>query len=197
MAALAAIGPLMTAISAVTTIAGTGIAAYGQRQAAKAQADQQEAMGRAQQEAANFEAAQLEAKGKEEQAVARVEADEIKRRKDLALSTLQARGAASGFSATDATSMQIGDEISKYGTVQEQMVLYGGAGRRQNYNTAAAGERYTGASAYQAARTSAQAIRKGSKLEAMGTIIGGVSTLADRFATRLPASTGSSSYRYG
>lgn len=150
----------LSTIGNVATLAGAGIGAYGTVQAGKAQKD-----------AANFEALQLEAKGKEEQAAARVEADQYRRKKELAESTLQSRAAASGFTATDPTTLQLGDEIEQYGTLQEQMAMYGGTARREGLGDQARAKRWSGNVGYIA-----------SKPKATATILTGLgTTLAARY----------------
>jgi hypothetical protein len=129
------------------------------------------AAGKAAQASANYEAQQLEIKAKEEQAAAQRDAQEFARRKDLALSELQSKSAGSGFTATDPTSLAIADEIAKYGTMQEQMAMYGGESRRTGIEAQATGRRMEGKAAMAGARSSA-----------LGTILGGISSMAGKFA---------------
>jgi hypothetical protein len=149
----------MAAISAVFGIIGSLVSAAGTM-----------AAGKAQQEAAEHEAKQLEIKGKEERAAAQREGQEYERKTDLALSTLQARGSTSGFTATDPTSLALADEITRYGTYQQQMSMYGGESRQEGLKGQAEARRLEGAAA-----------RKGAQYAAMGTILGGVSGLAKGF----------------
>lgn len=123
--------------------------------------------GRAQQQAANYEAAQLDIKAKEEMAAAQLDAQQLRRNKELALSTLQARSAASGFSATDPTTLDLAGEIQEYGTLQEQLALYGGKSRRAGIEAQAEGQRAGGSAAAQ-----------GSGYSAFGSILGGVTGMA-------------------
>jgi hypothetical protein len=150
----------LAVISAVAGLAGSFVQAQGTI-----------AAGKAAQQAANYEAAQLDVKAKEEQAAAQRDAFEHGREKDLALSKLQANAAASGFSATDPTALAIADEIAKYGTYKEQMAMYGGESRRTGIEAQAFGRRMEGKAAMQGARYSAA-----------GTILGGISSMAGRFA---------------
>jgi hypothetical protein len=145
----------------VASIAGTAVAAQGTI-----------AAGKAQKQSAYYEAAQLENKGKEEMVAAQQEAEGYSHQKDLALSTLQAKSAASGFSATDPTTLAMADEIAKYGTLQEQMSMYGGESRKEGLNSQAKATRITGDAALKGARSSA-----------LGTILGGVSGMATRFGS--------------
>jgi hypothetical protein len=173
MAALAGLGSALSAISSIATVAGTLISAQGTI-----------AAGKAQQQAANYEAAQLDIKAKEEQAAAQREAEQLRRRKELALSSLQTRAAASGFSATDPTASRLAGEVAEYGTLQEQAAMYGGTSRRAGLEGQAAATRASGAAA-----------RQGASYRAAATIIGGISTLADRYnpvrMTSTAAPTGS------
>jgi len=160
-------------VSGAATIAGGMIQAQGQKQVAASQKAN-----------LDYQAAQLEAQGKEEQAAAQHEVFQKRREKDLALSALQARGAASGFETTDPTGLQIGEDIAKYGTLQEMMAAYGGKSRRLGLEAEAIGRRAEGAAAVQ-----------GAKSAAMGTILGGVTSGFSRFAEyQAPAKT--TSYRY-
>jgi hypothetical protein len=200
MAAFAAIGAFLAqnaaAISAVTTLAATGITAMGQSQAAEAQADAAEQQGRYAQQQANFEAKQLKAKALEEHAAAQQEASQYRRKKELALSKLQADAAGSNWSATDASTLALAGEIARYGTVQEQMAMYGGASRRAGYETQAKVTRFNGASEASARFAEADATRSGAKYQVAGTILGGATSLLDRFGDRARPKQ-SSAYRYG
>lgn len=171
---MAELATIATIISTAATAAGTIVAAQGAR-----------AKGKAAQAAAEFEAQQLDIKAKEEQAAAQREAQEARRRKEAALSELQAKSAASGFSATDPTSLALADEIARYGTMQEQMAMYGGASRRAGLESQAFASRFEGRAARQAAR-----------YDAASTILGGVSTIAGKFSGT-PGGAPQSSYRYG
>lgn len=167
-----------TIVSGLATAAGAGVSAAGTI-----------VSGHAQRAAANFEARQLDERAKEEQAASQIEAQQLGRRRNLALSALQTRAAASGFSATDPTTLQIGDEIAKYGTMQEQTALYGGSARRRHLEAEASGTRYTG-----------EARRVASNYTAAATVLGGVSNLALRYGSPKPpteaASAGPADYYY-
>ncbi len=144
-------------LSAVIGIAGTAVSAVGTI-----------AAGKAEQDAANYEAAQLEIKANEEMAAGQKEAMQLNRRKKLALSALQNRAAASGFTATDKTAMDLTGEIASYGTFQEQLAQYGGKSRQQGLRDSAKGRRLSG-----------RAAAKGAKIGALGTIVGGISTYSN------------------
>jgi len=183
MAVLAGLGTLFSSISSgistvapivsgLGTIAGAAVSAQGQRQAAAAQKAN-----------LDYQAKQLEMQGKEEQAAAQHEVFQKRREKELALSALQARGAASGFETTDATGLQIGEDIEKYGTLQEMMAAYGGRSRRAGLEAEAVGRRAEGNAAV-----------RGAKSAAFGTILGGVTQGFSRFAEYSAPPT--TSYRY-
>ena len=173
-----------TAISAVGTIA-SGQAAARQGEALQQQYIQQ---GQAQQQAAEFEAAQFDIQAKNEFASGQRDMLEKRRNKKLALSTLQARSASSGFSATDPTTLALGDEISRYGTYQEQFSLYGGENAAVGSRLAAAGRRFSGEQALrssyasgEAAAEAGRAARTSSYFNAAGTILGGISGMAGKY----------------
>lgn len=169
---MAALATIATVVSAVAGMAGSYIQAQGTL-----------AAGKAAQQAANYEAAQLDIKAKEEQAAAQREMLDQRREKELALSKLQTNAAASGFSATDPTALALADEIERYGTVKEQMSMYGGESRRRGIAAQAAGRRLTGA-----------AERAGSQYSAAGTILGGISTMASKYAGPKYAAAGGGGY---
>lgn len=141
------------------------------------------AAGEQKQATLDYEAKQLKAKSLEEQAVGQQEASEYKRKKGLALSSLQAKSAASGFSATDPTSLALADEMAKYGTLQEQLAMYGGTSRRAGLEAEAEGRRMEG-----------RAARTGAVYSALGTILGGVSSFASKYGDTLKKPI--SGYRY-
>jgi hypothetical protein len=186
----------LPAIATIATVVGTGVSAYGTIAGGKAQSQQLAQQGLAERESSELQARQLIAKGKEEMAASQQEAAQYRRNKDLALSTLQNRAAAGGFSATDPTAMALSDEIDKYGTLQEKLALWGGSSRRAGLESQAAGARFSGDSAYSAALQSGANARKASWYDAAGTILGGVSTLAAKYDPQA-SSTTAPSYRYG
>jgi hypothetical protein len=128
------------------------------------------AAGKAEQRAKNYEAAQLDAEAKQKQAEAQIEGERYQRKKELTLSTLQNEAGASGFSATDPTSLALADEISRYGTYQQQLAQYGGENQRAGLEAQAQGRRLTG-----------EAERIGSRYKAVGTILGGISSMASKY----------------
>jgi hypothetical protein len=150
------------------------ISAQGQKAAAKAQ-----------QAALDWEAKQLEAKGKIEEAMAQREGQEQKHEKEMALSTLQARSAASGFSATDPSTLDIAENIEKYGTYKQQLAQTGGKARRAGYEMQAQGKRMEG-----------RAGVTGAKYAAMGTILGGMGGMFKAFGSSGGGSSGGG-YFYG
>jgi multidrug efflux pump subunit AcrA (membrane-fusion protein) len=143
------------------------------------------AAGKAQAAAAEYQAKQLEARGKQERAAAQVEAQQYESQKKLALSKHQAHAAASGFSATDPTNLVIADRIERYGTLQQQMVQYGGEDRQAGLEAQAEARRMEG-----------RAAKQGARYSAMGTIIGGFGGLARSYGGGY-SSGGSYNYRYG
>ncbi len=149
----------LAVISAIATVAGAAVSAAGTL-----------AAGKAQQRAQNYEAAQLDAEAKQKQAEAQIEGEQYQRKKELTLSTLQNEAGASGFSATDPTALALADEISRYGTFQQQVAQYGGKEQREGLEAQAYGRRLTG-----------EAERIGSRYKATGTILGGISSMASKY----------------
>ena len=147
------------AIATIASLAGTAVSAVGTI-----------AAGRANKQAADHQAAQLEVRAKGERATAQQDALELARKKRLSLSRLQARAAASGFSATDPTVLDLTGETAAYGTFREQVARFGGDARSADLRASAEGSRARGAAALQNAGFSAAK-----------TIIGGVPNMFRRF----------------
>jgi hypothetical protein len=165
---------ILPLITLVATAVGTYVSARGTI-----------AAGKQAQAAADYEAAQLDIRAKEERAAARFEAEEKKRTKELALSELTSKSAASGFTATDPSTLALADEIYKYGTLQEQMAMYGGESRGTGAEAQAEGRLFEG-----------RAARSASKTSALATILGGISTMAGRYG-QSTGTAASGGYRYG
>jgi hypothetical protein len=203
MAELATIAAIASVASAGVTAVGTIAAGQAARQQGDMEAAFLQQQGQAQKQAAEFEAAQLDIKAKDERALAQRERMQIQRQKKLALSSLTARAAGSGFSATDPTALALSDEIEKYGTLQEQFATYGGDVRANEMELGAAGRRFSGQRGLESAYTSASIARAGGRarevgsyFSAGGTILGGISSFADRYGKRT-TSVPKTSYRYG
>ena len=165
----------MAELAAIATIAGSVVSAAGTI-----------AAGNAAEQSAQYEAAQLDIKAKEEQAQAQQEAKQLREQKERAQSTLTARAAASGFSATDPTALALLDELERYGTLQEQLSQYGGKSRRAGTEAQAEGVRLTG-----------KAQKTGSRYSAVGTILGGIGGGLSKYNPGTYGGSGGSSYRYG
>ena len=177
-------GTALPMIAMIATGVGTGVSALGTLAAGK----QQEAMANAQSKALNFRAAELDMKANNELAAAQVEAQQLARQKRLALSRLQSRSAASGFTATDANSLNLASEIEQYGTLQQQMAMFGGFDRAEGIRNNAASTRYE---ASMVRRQGKQAAKAG-RIDAFTTILGGISSIAggmDKGKTGSPSKT--------
>lgn len=149
------------------------------------------AEGDAQSAALEFEAEQLDRRGKEEFAAGQQQAQEARLKKRLALSQLQTRAAASGFSATEGDVLDIATDIDERGTFQADLFEFGGALQRENLDNNAA-----------ARRASASNVRAGAKMRANSAELSGLTGGFQRFAAGISppsgggASTGSR-FRYG
>lgn len=159
----------LATVAAVAGLAASGIQAYGTIAAGNAEADALES-------AANIEAAQLEARGLEEQVASQQEANRYRRQRDLALSALQARAAAGGFSATSEDVLDLTGDIAEYGTLQEQLARYGGANARKRYN-------YSAKTTRQGAQSRASSIKQGAKLAAVGQVLGSFSSFGSSMSS--------------
>lgn len=172
MAGLAAGGGFLAALTAI----GTVVSAVGTI-----------AAGQARMRAAEFEAKQLENQAEEERAAAQQQGFEIARQKRLAISRNVAVAAASGFSADDASTQDLLGEIEAYGTWQEQIANYGGESRAAGLRAQAKGARMTGRAGVTA-----------SYFDAASTIIGGATSMFEKYGSFKPAAAVSGySLRYG
>lgn len=179
--------PLLIASTAVSAV-GTIASGHAAEQQGLAQQQQMIAEGQAKKKAMDFEAAQLDIQAKNEFALGQREAQQFKRQKDLALSRSTAVSAASGFTATDPTALANADEITRYGTLQEQMAMFGGGSKAEELRLSAAGRRFSGDSALQSAYASGEAAatagrnaRNASYFSAGGTILGSLSGMAGKY----------------
>ena len=163
-------------VALIATLAGSAVTAVGSIAAGNAKAAQAESEAKARE----FQAAQLDIAAKEEKASAQSDMLELRRRKNLALSQLQARAAGSGFSATDPSSLHLGSEIEKYGTYQEQMAMYGGEAKARDARFSAAANRYSASMS----RELGQSYKTAGYLSAAGTILGSIGGMAGKYTTR-------------
>lgn len=150
------------------TAAGTGVSAASTI-----------AGGRAAEDESKFRAAQLRQRAAESRASSQRSAFERRREGDLALSSLQARAAASGGGADDPTVIKLGEDIaarSEYGALAE---MFKGENRARGYEDSAS-----------AALVSGKAAKKGSYLKAAGTILSGAGSMASKFGGGLPSAPG-------
>jgi hypothetical protein len=184
----------LAVISAVAGAAASGISAIGTIASGNDAADAARAEGEATRRQMEFEAQQHEIAGKDALATSQREMLALRRQKKLALSSLTARGAAGGFSATDPTALGLADEIERYGTEQELFALYGGRKDKADEERTANAKRFTGYTAQAAGDRRANAIKQASYYSAAGTILGGISDIASKYGKR---SSSAPSYRYG
>jgi hypothetical protein len=146
-------------IALALTAVGTGVAVYGQQQAGKAA----EEAGKASQEAEN-------ANAQAAQDAAALEAGQVRRRNLLRLGTQRANAAKSGVLISDSPADVIYDTAIQ-GELEAQSVLYSGA-------TQASYSRSRGA----IARLQGENVKRASKIQSAGTIIGGLSTGLNQYS---------------
>jgi hypothetical protein len=147
-----AIAPILTIASSILGAVGT--IASGASAAANAE----------------YQAKQLEINAKEERAAGQHDAMEYDRQKRLALSRIQAVSSASGLGATDPTVLDTAGDVAAYGTLQSQIAQYGGDSRAAGLTAQAAG-----------ARAQGKAAQFGSFLDAGSTILGGFTSMYDKY----------------
>lgn len=127
--------------------------------------------GEAQASALEFEAKQLDQRSKQELAAGQQKAQEAQKQKRLMLSQLQNRAAASGFSATDASNLQLAMDIDERGELQAGLSLFEGQLQHDNLVNHAG-----------AKRASASNVKEGARLRGNAGVIGGFSSGMGRFA---------------
>lgn len=149
----------MAGISAILGVVGTVVSAVGTI-----------AAGNAQRAAAEYQAKLYERKANEELAAAQRDADEYQRQKRFVQSKFQANAAASGFDATDTTTLNLLGSLEQRGSYQAAVAQYGGAARQAAYRGQAT-----------ATRMSGRAAQTGSYFDAAGTILGGFSSLYGKY----------------
>lgn len=147
-------------IGLIAGLAGTAVSAAGTI-----------AAGSAQKSAADFQAQQLRAKAAESLAASQREAADRQKQTDLVLSRQQAGAASSGLGALDPTILQLAGDTYAKGTLNRDMVTYSGKSQRAGYLDQA-----------NAAEASGKAAQTGSYFGAAGTILGGMSSFANKYA---------------
>ena len=152
----------MAAIGAVASLLGTVVSAAGTI-----------AAGKAQQQQADIQAMQMEQQASQERAAAQRESKEERKRRDFALSRLQALSSASGFMGTDPSTLDTFEDIWSTGEFRAALKRYGGEQEGQKLRYAAEGARFSG-----------QAAAQGAKLAALGGVLGGVGSFANSFYGR-------------
>lgn len=180
-------------VAMVATAAAGAVSAVGSIAAGNAQAAMAASRAAFEKQAADVEARRLDIRANDEMALAQRDMLQLNRQKNMALSSLQARAASSGFTATDPTTLAIADEIQRYGTLQEQMALFGGTVRADDMRFGADAKRYSGAAGVSLASQYGDAVRQNAAFTAAGTILGTMSSLAGRYGTSTP--TGFSPYQ--
>ena len=186
----------MAGLAAIALAAGTAVSAVGTIVSGQAAARQQIVQGQAIKAGNEFQAKQLEVRAKNERASAQRQVQEIDRQKRLALSRNQAVAGAGGFSSDDASTLNIQGEIERYGSYQAAMVKYGGDAAADADIASASAARASGANALAIGNEAAASTRMNSFLSAAGTIIGGASTMFQKYGMKYTPATGSN-YAYG
>lgn len=164
MTVMAAVG---TAVSAAGTLAGGAAAADA---------------GRARQASEEYQAKQYEQNALTARAEAQRQSFEKQRQTSLLQSTLQARAAAGGGSASDPGIVKLGEEIASRGEYESLMEMFKGENRARGLEDQATASRMTG----EAALAEGKAKQKASYLSAAGTLIGGASSMYKTY-NKIPA----------
>jgi hypothetical protein len=154
--------------AAALTGVGAGISALGTLGSASAARQS----GKAQEAQYAFKAAQEEQQATQAIAASQRTMFDTQRKTALTQSTLTARAAADGGSATDATPLDLSEDIAGRGEYLALGDLFAGQDRAAGLRQQAQADRYSGAAA-----------RAGANAQATGTILGGIGSLASRFGS--------------
>lgn len=162
------------ALPLALTAAGTAISAMGTIAGGNAAAE----AGERQQEAYYYRAKQEEQAAQESRASAQRAALEKRREGRFLQSKLQARAAASGGGADDPTVLNLSADIARRSEYDALFDMYRGENRARGLEDEAFGSRMTG----DAARIEGIQKKKASRIAAIGTIIGGASSMASTYS---------------
>ena len=191
MATLATAAAVATAAAAGTQAFGTIMAGRQEQANLQSQAGLVQQQAQANLESAEFEAQQLDIQAGQERAAAQLDAQQLRRNARLALSTLQANAAGSGFDATSPDVLAEADRIAQFGEQQAATAQFVGDSRAEQLGLVADARRFSGTSGIAAANREAEALfasgraaRTGSFISAAGTILGAAGSLGGRFAKR-------------
>lgn len=165
--------PISTAAAIGLTAASTAVSAAGTLAGGNAAAD----AGRCQQQAMEYKAKQEEQAAQESRAVAQRAALDKRHQADLMQSTLQARAAASGGGASDIGILDIAGRLAGRGEYEALFDMFKGENRARGLEDQAFGDRMTG----EAYLAEGEAKRSASRLSAIGTILGGASSIFGQF----------------
>lgn len=147
---------------------GAGISALGTLGSASAQRQ----AGAAQQAQYAFKAAQEEQQATQAIAASQRQMFDTQRKTALTQSTLQARAAADGGSATDTTALNLSQDIAGRGEYNALGDLFQGEDKAAGLRAQAEADRYSGAAA-----------RAGANASANATILGGIGSMAGKFGS--------------
>lgn len=155
-------------MAAALTGVGAGISALGTLGSASAQRQ----AGQAQQAQYAFKAAQEEQQATQAIAASQRQMFDTNRKTALTQSTLTARAAADGGSATDVTPLNLSQDIAGRGEYLALGDLFQGQDKAEGLRQQAGADRYSGAAA-----------AAGANAQANATILGGIGSLASRFGS--------------
>lgn len=168
----------MMVVAGGAQLAGAGVSAMGTIAGGNAAKD----AGIRGQQSMEFKAKQEEQAAQESRAVAQRSALDKRRQGALALSTLQARAAASGGGADDPGVLTLAGDIAGRGEYEALNDMFKGENRSRGLMDQAVGSRMTG----DALRAEGEAKKRASKMAAVGTIIGGIGSAASTFGGPKP-----------
>lgn len=156
LAATAASSFATSGAGTILSLVGTGVAAAGALQ-----------QGAAANAGAQFEARQMEMKAQEARAVAQREAMATRRKTELTQSSLQARAASSGGTATDAGVLDLAEGIEEQGEYGALTAMAAGENRARGLEDSAMGRRASG-----------EAAQTGSYFRAGSSLLSGIGSLS-------------------
>jgi hypothetical protein len=133
-------------------------------------ADAELALGEASAQANEFRAKQYERQANEERAVGQNEAFDVRHQKELGMSKLIARAAASGGGVNNATIRKLGEGIEKEGEFRALTRMFTGENAARGFEDTATGERMTATAARSGAAARAAGLRSSADADALRAV---------------------------
>ena len=164
---------LLAKTAVVSSIAGTAVATYGAVQQGKAA----DAAARSEQDILNYNAQLKEKEAEAEREAARVEAEQFQKEGRRLLASQKVKYARGGLLTTEGTPALVLEETAQELEFDRMQILKSGFLRASYRESEGYGMRYEG----EAARARGKNLKRGSQLQAAGTLLGGMGKTASTY----------------